>query len=156
MGGDDGAGTIDRRIREHAETAVDWSLRVAPGEQVLLRVDDGAHDLAVAAAEAIGERGAVPVALCASHAVRDAYLAGVERTVDDQGHSGIGAGRDRVGDDACFPEPSAERALYEAVDKVLAIERSAEPNDAAVGGGIRSAYRRARSGVRDAATDTPP
>jgi aminopeptidase len=142
---------VDPRVREHAETIVDWSLRVSPGEQVLIRVDDGAHDLAAATAEAIGERGGVPIPLYASGAVRDRYLAGLEEAVEaDDGTIPT----DESGDPE-VPEPTAERRLYEAVDKVLAIEGSAESASVDVDEEVRSAAGRAREPVREADRETP-
>ncbi|MFB6193512.1 MAG: aminopeptidase, partial [Halobaculum sp.] len=53
---------MDRRVRDHAETLVDWSARVEAGDDVVLRVDEGAHELAVAVAELLGEREATLLA----------------------------------------------------------------------------------------------
>ena len=38
---------MDDRIREHARTLVDWSARIEAGDDVVLSVSEGAHDLAV-------------------------------------------------------------------------------------------------------------
>jgi hypothetical protein len=35
---------MDGRVRDHAETLVDWSARIADGDDVVVRVDNGAHD----------------------------------------------------------------------------------------------------------------
>jgi aminopeptidase len=127
---------MDDRIRAHAETLVDWSARVDADDDVVLCVAEGAHDLAVAVAEAVGERGATLLATYASDEVRRAYL---------RGH-GEGA----------FPEPGHERALYETADVTLVL--GGGRNTAAladVPGDVQGASDRARAAVREArlATD---
>jgi len=49
---------MDSRVREHAETLVDWSARIEDGDDVIVDIGEGAHDLGVAVAEKLGERGA--------------------------------------------------------------------------------------------------
>lgn len=49
---------MDERIREHAAVLVDWSARIESGDNVVLSVGPEAHELAVAVAEKLGERGA--------------------------------------------------------------------------------------------------
>ena len=53
---------MDPRVQEHAEILVDWSARVDSGDNVVVSVSEGAHDLAVAVAEALGDRDANLVA----------------------------------------------------------------------------------------------
>jgi aminopeptidase len=65
---------MDERVREHAEVLVDWSARVEEGDDVIVTVSEGAHDLAVAVAEALGERGANMVQLYSSAEASRAYL----------------------------------------------------------------------------------
>jgi aminopeptidase len=89
---------MDDRVREHARTLVDWSARVEAGDHVVLSVAEGAHDLAVAVAEELGDRGATLVTTYSSSEVSRAYL----RAHDDE-----------------FEEPAHERALYEAADVLL-------------------------------------
>ncbi|WP_338740984.1 aminopeptidase [Haloplanus salilacus] len=126
---------MDDRIRAHAETLVDWSARVGPGDDVVVRVAEGAHDLAVAVAAALGDRGANLLATYGSDEVSRAYL---------RAHDGD------------FAPADAERALYESADVVLSLgggRNTAATAD--VPGGTRGAYDRARSDAREArmATD---
>jgi len=48
---------MDSRVRDHAETLVDWSARIDSGDDVVVRVGVEAHDLAVAVVDCLGERG---------------------------------------------------------------------------------------------------
>jgi len=126
---------MDERIREHAATLVDWSARIEAGDDVVVRVGEGAHDLAVAVAEALGERGANPVTVYSSEEVDRAYL----RAHDDE-----------------FDAAPHELALYEQADSVLSL--GAERNTAAmadVPADRSQAHSRARQAVREArlATD---
>ena len=127
---------MDERVREHAETLVDWSARIEAGDDVVVRVGEGAHNLAVAVAEVLGERGANPVTVYASEEVDRAYL--------------------RAHDGAFEDDPGHELALYEHADSVLSL--GAERNTAAtadVPADRSQSYSRARQGVREArlATD---
>ena len=54
---------MDERVREHARVLVDWSARVTAGDDVVVSVADGAHELAVAVARELGERGATVTTL---------------------------------------------------------------------------------------------
>jgi aminopeptidase len=65
---------MDPRVREHAEVLVEWSARVEEGDDVVVSVSEGAHELAVAVAEALGERGANVVQLYSSAEASRAYL----------------------------------------------------------------------------------
>jgi len=91
---------MDDRVRDHAETLVDWSARVDPGDDVVVSVGEGTHDLAVAVAEVLGERGATLLSTYASDELQRAYL----RAHDDE-----------------FREPSQTLAAYEAADVVLSL-----------------------------------
>jgi len=125
---------MDERVREHAEVLVDWSARVEAGNQVVLRVGEGAHDLAVAVAEKLGERGAVPQTTYVSEEVTGAYL---------RAHGGE------------FGAPDHERALYEAADVVLrlgGVRNTAAAAD--VPADRRQAYDRARQPANEARRDT--
>ena len=126
---------MDERVREHAETLVDWSARVDPGDAVVMAVSEGAHDLAVAVAEVLGERGASLLATYASDEVERAYL---RATCDE------------------IEEPGHELALYEAADVSLSL--GGGRNTAAladVPGEAKRAARLARQRAREArlATD---
>jgi hypothetical protein len=65
---------MDERVYDHAEVLVDWSARVEAGDDVVVRVDEGAHDLAVAVAEKLGERGANSRATYSSDEVDSAFV----------------------------------------------------------------------------------
>ena len=127
---------MDDRIRDHAETLVDWSARIEAGDDVVVRVDEGAHDLAVAVAETLGERGANLVTVATSEEVRRTYL--------------------RAHDAEFDTDPAYELALYEEADSVLTLgggRNTAATAD--VPADRTQRYDRAREGVREArlATD---
>lgn len=65
---------MDERVREHAAVLVEWSAQVESGDDVVLSVAEGAHDLAVAVSEKLGERGANPLVTYDSDEVVRAYL----------------------------------------------------------------------------------
>jgi aminopeptidase len=92
---------MDDRIAEHAEVLIEWSARIEPGDNVVVSVAEGTHDLAVAVAERLGERGANPVLTYASGEIERAYLRAHSDEFDD--------------------DPDHERALYENADAVLAL-----------------------------------
>ena len=132
---------MDPRVREHAETLVDWSARVEAGDRVVVSVGEDCHDLAVAVAEALGERGATPAFTYASDEVERAYL--------------LAAAEDNNGA-ADFDEPAHKLALYEEADSVLSLRggrNTAEGSD--VPGEVGAAFARASQAVREArmATD---
>ncbi|WP_232687040.1 aminopeptidase [Halobacterium zhouii] len=64
---------MDPRTEEHAEVLVDWSARVEEGDNVVLSVGPDAHELAVAVAEKVGERGGNLVTTYSSMEVGRAY-----------------------------------------------------------------------------------
>ena len=126
---------MDERVNEHAEVLVDWSARIETGDDVIVHVDEGAHDLAVAVAAALGERGANLLATYGSDEVTRAYLRAHDGDFDEN--------------------PQFERTLYEQADSVLVLKGSrntAENSD--LPGERRQAYRRARQGIREARLDT--
>ncbi|WP_137287992.1 aminopeptidase [Natronorubrum halophilum] len=126
---------MDERVREHAAVLVDWSARVEDGDDVVLVTGPDAHDLAVAVAEALGERGANLLTMYSSGEIKRAYL----RTHD--------------GD---FDEsPEYERLLFERADVVLSLGGGRNTSATAdVPGEIRQAYSSARSDIREARLDT--
>jgi aminopeptidase len=65
---------MDERIHDHAEVLVDWSAQVSADDDVIVSVSEGAHDLAVAVAEKLGERGANLLTTYDSGEVTRAYL----------------------------------------------------------------------------------
>lgn len=91
---------MDERVRAHAEVLVDWSARVTEGDDVVLSVGPEAHELAVAVADVLGERGATLVSTYASGEVTRAYL---------RAHEGA------------FGTPGHELALYEEADVFLSL-----------------------------------
>jgi len=126
---------MDDRIHEHAETLVDWSARIESGDDVVIAVADGAHDLAVATARVLGERGANLISLYQSNEITRAYL---------QGHDG-----------AFDRDPEYQRALYENADSVLFLGGGRNVAATAdVPGDRMNAYSRARQAIREAQMDT--
>ncbi|MFC7234880.1 aminopeptidase [Halosegnis marinus] len=125
---------MDPRVREHAETLVDWSARIEAGDDVVVSVAEGAHELGVAVAAALGERGANVVTTYGSAEVDRAYV---------EAHDGD------------FSEPAHELALYEHADAVL---RLGGGRNTAEGAGVAPEKQRARGeatkGVREARMDT--
>ena len=125
---------MDERVRDHAEVLVDWSARIEAGDDVVVSVAEGAHELAVAVAELLGERGANLVTTYASGEVTRAYL---------RAHGGE------------FDTNDHERALYEAADGVLFLGGGRNVTATAdVPGDRKRAYRTATAGVREARMDT--
>jgi len=51
---------MDERIREHARVLIEWSARTDPGDDVVVRVGEDAHELGVAVAERLGAVGPIP------------------------------------------------------------------------------------------------
>jgi aminopeptidase len=126
---------MDPRVREHAEVLVDWSARIEEGDDVIVLVDEGAHDLAVAVAEALGERGANLVTLYGSEEVSRAYLTAHDGEFE--------------------PDPEYELALYENADSVLSLSGSRNTTAMAdVPGERLQAAGRAKREIREARMDT--
>ena len=152
---------MDDRVREHAEVLVDWSARIEDGENVVCVASEGTHDLAVAVARAVGERGANLVTLSGSAEIERAHLlgygehAGIDEN-DESDRSDENEG-DGAAEDVEFAEdPAHELALYRNADSVLVLgggRNSAALAD--VPAATRQAASRARTGVREArmATD---
>jgi aminopeptidase len=126
---------MDERIREHATTLVDWSARIEAGDDVVLSVAEGAHDLAVAVAEELGKRDANVVTL---------YNSAEINRVHTRAHSGE------------FDEdPEYERALYANADSVLSLGGGRNTTEGAdVPAEKRQANGRARQDIREARMDT--
>ncbi|ELZ44650.1 peptidase M29 aminopeptidase II [Halorubrum distributum JCM 9100] len=135
---------MDERVREHAEVLVDWSARVEAGDDVVVSVAEDAHELGVAVAEALGERGANVTTLYGSSEVSRAYLKGVEAGTDGD-----------VDADDFDDDPAVERAVFEAADAYLRIGGGRNTTASAdVDRATRQAYAKARKGVREARMDT--
>ena len=125
---------MDDQVRSHARTLVDWSARVEEGDHVVVSVDEGAHDLAVAVAAELGDRGATVTTTYDSSEVNRAYL--------------------RASEDG-FDEPAPRRALYEAADVVLRLGGTHNRATMAdVPAETRQAYRTATRGVNEAQFET--
>jgi len=125
---------MDDRVREHARTLVDWSTRVEAGDEVVVEVAEGAHDLAVAVAAELGDRGATLLSTYGSDEVTRAY---------------------RRAHDGAFAEPATELALLEAADVYLRLgggRNTAATAD--VPAERTNAARTARERVREARYDT--
>jgi Leucyl aminopeptidase (aminopeptidase T) len=65
---------MDPRVRDHAETIVEHSVDLRPGDEVVLNAPLVAEDLAVALHEAIGQRGAQVSFNASSSRARRAYM----------------------------------------------------------------------------------
>jgi aminopeptidase len=127
---------MDPRVHEHAETLVDWSARIESGDDVVVHVGEGAHDLAVAVATALGERGATLLARYSSDEMTRAYLRAHEGDFE--------------------ADPTIERELYERADSVLSLRGTRNTRATAdVEDDRRQAFASARQEVREArlATD---
>ena len=125
---------MDERIREHAAVLVEWSARVDPGDDVVVDVAEGAHELAVAAAEQLGEIGANVVTTYGSEEFSRAYL---------RAHDGE------------FEAGAHELALIENADVYLRLgggRNTAATAD--VESETRQAYSTARQELREARMDT--
>ncbi|WP_117594240.1 aminopeptidase [Haloprofundus halophilus] len=126
---------MDERVREHAEVLVDWSARIEAGDDVVVSVAEDAHDLAVAVAEKLGERGANVVTLYDSAEVSRAYLKSHDGEFDE--------------------DPAHELALLENADAYLRLGGGRNTTATAdVPGETQRAFARAREGTREARMDT--
>ncbi|WP_277554729.1 aminopeptidase [Halobaculum limi] len=127
---------MDDRVRSHAEVLVDWSARVEAGDQVVMDVAEGAHDLAVAVAAELGKRDATLLTTYGSSEVSRAFL--------------------RAGEDREFAGSDPELAMLEAADVYLRIGGGRNTTaHADVDGDRRMAARKAGTEAREArmATD---
>lgn len=158
---------MDERVREHAAVLVDWSARVEAGDDVVVSVAEGAHDLAVAVARELGKRGATVTALYDSAELTRGYLRGVAA-----GGAGGAGGATNTADatdetdtdgttdtddttDAFETEQTAEKALYAAADVVLRLGGGRNTTATAdIARETRQAYATARADVREARLDT--
>ncbi|WP_128477201.1 aminopeptidase [Halorussus pelagicus] len=126
---------MDPRVHDHAEVLVDWSARIEDGDDVVVRVDEGAHDLAVAVAEKLGERGANYLATYISDEVESAFVGAHEGDFDH--------------------DPDFELSMLEKADAVLSLR--AKRNTAAKGaapGDKRAAYKKSRTAIKAQRMDT--
>ncbi len=126
---------MDPRVHEHAEVLVDWSARIEPGDDVVLAVEEDAHELAVAVAEQLGAVGANLLATYESSEVSRAYV---------KAHDGG------------FEAGAHELAMLQEADAFLALGGGRNTTAKAdVGGETQQAHSRAREAIREArmATD---
>ena len=127
---------MDERVREHAEVLVDWSARVRAGDQVVMDVAEGAHDLAVAVAAELGERDATLLTTYGSGEVGRAFLRGGD-------------------DDREFAHSEPKLAMLEAADVYLRIGGGRNTTALAdVDGDRRQQARKATTATREARMDT--
>ena len=127
---------MDDRVRKHAEVLVEWSARIEDGDDVVVSVAEGAHELGVAVAEKLGAVGANVLTTYGSAELSRAYL--------------------RAHDGEFDADPGHELALYEAADAVLRLGGGRNTTAGAdVDADVRRAHDRARTGIREArmATD---
>ncbi|ELZ25502.1 aminopeptidase [Natrinema limicola] len=126
---------MDERIREHAAVLVDWSARVEAGDNVVLSVGPDAHELAVAVAEELGNRGANLLATYSSGEITRSYL--------------------RAHDGDFDANPAHELALLENADVYLSLGGGRNTSAMAdVPGEQRQAYNNTRREIREARLDT--
>ncbi|USZ66698.1 aminopeptidase [Halorussus salilacus] len=127
---------MDPRIREHAETVVDHSTEVEPGDNVVISAPPAAEDLTLALSEVVGERGGFPLHVSYR---KDATRAAFLRAVDPDG----------------LDTPDHELALAEAADVWIharAHDNVAEMSD--VPGETMSAFQKAHLPIREEILDT--
>ncbi|SEW04370.1 aminopeptidase [Natrinema salifodinae] len=121
---------MDERVREHAEVLVDWSARVEAGDDVVVSVGPDAHELAVAVAEKLGERGANLLATYSSGELTRAYLRAHDGDFDEN--------------------PAHELALVENADVYLSLGGGRNTSATAdIPGEQRRAYDTATSEIRE-------
>ncbi len=126
---------MDSRITEHAQTLVDWSARIEDGNDVVVSVGEGAHELGVAVAEQLGERGANMVVTYDSEEMGRAYQ--------------------RASDGSFETDPGFEHALYAEADSVLSLRGTRNTTAGAdIPEEIQTAFAQAREGIREARLDT--
>jgi len=126
---------MDSRIQDHADILVNWSARVDRGDDVVLRVGEGAHDLGVAVAGKLGEQDANMLACYASDELERAYL---------RAHGGD-----------FETDPDFERALYERAGCVLSLRGTRNASELVdVADETQRSYNQARQGIRERRMDT--
>ncbi len=127
---------MDERIHEHAAALVDWSAQVDAGDDVVVAVGEGAHELGVAVAEKLGERDANMLPTYYSDEMDRAYR--------------------RAHDGSFDTDPAFELAMYEQADSVLLLRGTRNTTEFAdIPDETHQAYSQARGEVREArlATD---
>ncbi|MFC7073189.1 aminopeptidase [Halovenus rubra] len=126
---------MDPRVREHAQTLVEWSARIEPGDDVVVSVGEGAHALGVAVAEKLGDVGANYHAVYSSSEMNRAYLRAHDGEFDES--------------------PAFKHSLYKQADSVLSLRGTRNTSAAAdVSEDTQQAYGKARGELREARMDT--
>lgn len=127
--------SMDERIHEHAQILTDWSAQIESGDNVVMTLEDGAHELAVAVAEQIGERNANLLTTYASGEIERAYL--------------------RAHGDDFDADPAHALSLYENADVVLSLGGGRNTRATAdIPSETKQASDTATQGVREARLDT--
>jgi aminopeptidase len=122
---------MDDRVREHAETIVDYSLDIEAGDEVVVRAPSVADDLAVAVSELLGERGAYPVVMSGREDEKQAaFLAAAD---PDE-----------------LETPEHEQALFEAADAALHVRAHANASEMSdVDAETHAAYNQAYQPIQE-------
>ncbi len=119
-------GSMDPRIREHAEILATHSTDMSDGDNVVIQMAPEAEDLAVALHEIAGERGANPVWLTYSDRADRAFM------------------RARADSDTEFDTPSHHLSMYEEADVFIIARGGANATEKSdVDPETTAAYRRA-------------
>ncbi len=93
---------MDSRIIEHARILVEWSTNIQKGDMVIIRSSPLAHDLVVALAKKIAEKGARAISIMDSEEVTKAFF-------------------DGASEETLQLEPRHQKALIEECDVYIAI-----------------------------------
>jgi Leucyl aminopeptidase (aminopeptidase T) len=126
---------MDDRVHQHASLLIDWSARIDAGDNVVINVAEGAHDLAVAVADVLGERGANLVTTYNSAEISRAYS--------------------RAHDTDFESAPAHEHALYDNADSVLILAGDRNTTATAdVSGETKQAAAQANAQLREARMST--
>ncbi len=122
---------MDPRCRQHAETIVDHSVDIDPGDDVVVDANPAGEELLIALHEAIGERGGTPIPISrrTNKRAQRAYL----RAADTEG----------------IATPDHELALIEAADVHIGVRSARNVTETGdVPAAATAAYRRALQPVR--------
>ncbi|RRJ28945.1 aminopeptidase [Halocatena pleomorpha] len=126
---------MDERIHEHARILTDWSADIGAGDNVVMIVENGAHELAVAVAEQVGQRNGNLLTKYTSGEIDRAYLRAHEGEFDS--------------------DPAHALSLYENADVVLSLNAGHNTNAwTDIPHDTKQAYDTATQAVREARLDT--
>jgi aminopeptidase len=125
---------MDPRVREHAEIIVDHSVRVEPGDNVVIRAPPSAEDLVVAVMEKLGEVGANPSLTFSSSRAQRAFM--------------------KASDPEDFELPEHQMAAVEEADVAIGIRASRNTHESGdVDPGKNMAYSKAMKPLQDEMMD---